>query len=88
MKFLIQYQYSPLPQEEQAFILFIIDRELIKEVKLETIPEFKEALLKATDTDAELKAIKKEFAEEKVLNKATATKLEKALKTFIKNFNK
>ncbi len=88
MKLLIQRQYAPYPQEEQAFILFVIDRELIKSISLERTEEFRQALLEATESNPTLKAIKDEFRDEKVLKDETANKLEKELTNFIKEFNK
>lgn len=88
MALLKQPQYSPYPQELQAFILFAIDRDLIKYVAFNRVEEFKADLIVATDKDAKLKAIKDEFAKEKVLNDNTAETLKKLIKEFAKKYSK
>ena len=86
MKLLIQKQYSPIPQEEQAFILFAIDKGLLNLIPLVRISEFKDELLIATNK--EFKEIKNEFIEIEELKEATSIKLEAELRKFIKNFLK
>lgn len=88
MELLIQKQYSPLPQEEQAFILFLIWKEMLTLIPQSRITEFKEDLLNATNTNSEFKAIKDEFIELKELTSTTESKLEKLLTKFIKEFIK
>ncbi len=86
MKLLIQDQYYPIPQEDQAFILFAIDRDLLKTIPIEKINKFKVNLLKATKK--EFSKIREEFIEKKELLDETAKELEKQLKKFIKDFIK
>ncbi len=86
MELLIQRQYSPYPQEQQAFILFAIEKNLLKRIPQNKITEFKEELISAIETNSEFKAIAEEFRTTKDLTSSTEDKLEGAMKAFIKNF--
>ncbi len=86
MELLIQRQYSPYPQEVQAFILFAIEKEIISKVPQNRITEFREELIKAIDTNPEFKAIAREFKETKDLSEENDDKLYRALKAFRKEF--
>ncbi len=86
MELLIQKQYSPYPQEQQAFILFAIEKNLLRRIPQNRITEFKEELLSAMETNSEFKAIAEEFRTTKDLTSSTEDKLEGAMKAFIKNF--
>lgn len=87
MKLLIQKQYSPYPQEIQAFILYIIDNNLLIDIPLEKITEFKETLLKEVNKNKDLAKIRDEFKELKELKNETDKKLLKLLNVFVKKFN-
>lgn len=86
MELLIQKQYSPYPQEVQAFILYAIEKELISKIPQKSINKFRNELIKAIDTNPEFKAIAAEFKETKDLTDATDARLNKALKAFIEEF--
>ncbi len=88
MELLIQKQYSPYPQEIQAFILFAIDKELITKIPFKRISEFKEDLIKSIEINPEFSAIRDEFKNTKDLTSATEDKLTKAMKAYIKEFLK
>ncbi len=86
MELLIQKQYSPYPQEIQAFILFAIEKELITPIPQNKITEFKDTLISAISTNSELKAIAEEFKTTKDLTSSTEDKLTKLLEDFIQDF--
>ncbi|NQX83224.1 MAG: F0F1 ATP synthase subunit alpha [Mycoplasmataceae bacterium] len=88
MSLMIQKQYSPYSQEIQAFILFIISEDMLKNISLKKITEFKNELIKKINSNKELKLIKKEFVDIKELKNSTKEKLIQELNKFIKEFNK
>ncbi|BDU67391.1 MAG: ATP synthase subunit alpha [Candidatus Tyloplasma litorale] len=86
MELLIQKQYTPYPQELQAFILYVIDKDLLTKIPFENIIDFKDSLINATDTNKELMEIKTEFKISKELKKETDDKLLRIMKKFISDF--
>ncbi len=86
MELLIQKQYSPYPQEIQAFILFAIEKELITPIPQNRITEFKEELISSIETNSEFRSIADEFKNTKELTSSTEAKLESSMKKFVEEF--
>ncbi len=84
MELLIQPQGVTYPQELQAIILFVIDRDMLDFIPLSSIKKFKSDLILESDHNKELNKIKIEFATKKELLPETEKKLEKELMTFIR----
>ncbi len=84
MKMIKQKQYSPYPQEIEAFILFAINEGLIKEIPMNKISTFNEKLIKEISVNKDLNRIKKEFQKEKQLLDKTSKELKTLISKFIK----
>ncbi len=86
MELLIQKQYKPYSQEQQAFILFAIDKDLLTSIPQNKITEFKDELIKSIEKNKTFKLIAKEFKELKELTSKTEKNLEVEMIKFIDNF--
>ncbi len=86
MELLIQKQYSPYPQEIQAFILFAIEMELIEPIPQNKITQFKEELISSIETNPTFRVVAEEFRTTKELTDSTSEKLKAEMEKFIEEF--
>ncbi len=86
MELLIQKQYSPYPQEIQAFILFAIEMELIEPIPQNKITQFRNELISAIDKNPTFRLIAEEFKTTKELKDSTSEKLKAEMEKFIEEF--
>lgn len=85
---LIQAQYSPLDQVDEAILLFTIKEKIINIIPVEKITSFKNRLLSFASSDSEILAIKHNIRKTGDFVKDDYEKLRKLLIVFTKDYTK
>ncbi len=88
LELLKQPQYKPLQVFEQALLLFVIKHDLIEQVKLEKMQEFKKALLEEARHNSALKSLTDKLQQTKQMDDAQEKELLTLLQDAITKYKK